>query len=120
VWLVRDDSYVDSKSEFNQLQLLTTIGYGSYTKAEQITKGFFADNPHLTLEDTIFRMAIEPLLVPTTENDPLLYLKSRQDTEGSVRVSRVLDRLVPKRILDDPRESSVQPLYWYGRDSIMH
>ncbi len=53
VWLVRDDSYVDSKSEFNQLQLLTTIGYRSYTNAEQIIRGFFADNPHLTLEDTI-------------------------------------------------------------------
>ena len=118
VWLIRDDSYVDSKSEFNQLQLLTTIGYRSYTNAEQIIKGFFADNPHLTLENTIFRTAIEPLLLPTTENESLLYLKSRHDTEGSVRVSRVLDGLVPKPILDDPRESSVQPLYWYGQKAL--
>ncbi len=55
VWLIRDDSYVDSKSEFNQLQLLTTIGYRSYTNVDQIVKAFFGDNPHLTLEDTIFR-----------------------------------------------------------------
>jgi hypothetical protein len=60
VWLIRDDSYVDSRSEFNQLQLLTTIGYRSYTNAEQIVKGFFADGPHLTLDQTIFRQAIEP------------------------------------------------------------
>lgn len=115
IWLTRDDSYVDSKGEFEQLRLLTTIGYKPYTNAEQIIKGFFADNPHLTLAETIFRESIEPLLTPSQEHNPLLYLKSRHDTEGSVRVSRVADRLVPKPILDDPRESSVQPLYWYGQ-----
>jgi hypothetical protein len=115
IWLVRDDSYVDSRAEFEQLRLLTTVGYRPYTNAEQIIKGFFADNPHLTLTDTIFRQSIEPLLGPSKEHEPLLYLKSRHDTEGSVRVSRVMDGLTPKPILDDPRESSVQPLYWYGQ-----
>lgn len=118
VWLIRDDSYVDSKAEFDQLRFLTTVGYRPYTNAEQIIKGFFADNPHITLEDTIFRKSIEPLLAPTDEQEPLLYLKSRIDTEGSVRVSRVLDRLNPKPVLDDPRESSVQPLYWYGQKAL--
>jgi hypothetical protein len=115
IWLIRDDSYVDSKAEFDQLRLLTTVGYRPYTNAEQIIKGFFADNPHSTLEDTIFRESIEPLLAPSKGNEPLLYLKSRHDTEGSVRVSGVMDALNPKPILDDPRESSVQPLYWYGQ-----
>ena len=110
IWLIRDDSYVDSKSEFDQLRLLTTVGYRPYTNVEQIIKGFFADNPHLTLEDTIFRQSIEPLLGPSRDNEPLLYLKSRHDTEASVRVSRVMDDLNPKPVLDDPRESSVQPL----------
>jgi hypothetical protein len=119
IWLIRDDSYVDSKTEFDQLRLLTTVGYRSYTNAEQIIKGFFADNPHTTLEDTIFRTSIEPLLAPSRENEPILYLKSRHDTEGSVRVSRVMDGLTPKPILDDPKESSVQPLYWYGQ-KILH
>src|SRR3954470_4705020 len=64
IWLIRDDSYVDSKAEFDQLRLLTTVGYRSYTNAEQIIKGFFGDNPHLTLQDTIFRTSIDPLLEP--------------------------------------------------------
>jgi hypothetical protein len=115
IWLIRDDSYVDSKSEFDQLRLLTTIGYRPYTNAEQIIKGFFSDKPHSTLESTIFRESIEPLLGPSKQQESLLYLKSRHDTEGSVRVSRVLDGLNPKPVLDDPRESSVQPLYWYGQ-----
>lgn len=118
IWLIRDDSYVDSKTDFDQLRLLTTVGYRAYTNAEQIIKGFFADNPHLTLEQTIFRESIEPLLGPSAEHDPVLYLKSRIDTESSVRISRVLDRLSPKPVLDDPRESSVQPLYWYAQKAL--
>jgi hypothetical protein len=115
IWLIRDNSYVDSKAEFEQLRLLTTVGYRSYTNVEQIIKGFFADKPHLTLGDTIFRESIDPLLGPSNNHEPFVYLKSRHDTEGSVRVSRVMDGLTPKPILDDPRESSVQPLYWYGQ-----
>lgn len=115
IWLIRDETYADSKKEFEQLRLLTTIGFKAYTNAEHIIKGFFADNPHTTLESTIFRASIEPLLVPSHPPDPLLYLKSRIDIEASVRVSRVVDRLQPKPFVDDPKESSVQPLYWYGQ-----
>jgi hypothetical protein len=118
IWLIRDDSYLDSKEEFNQLRLLTTVGYRPYTNAEQIIKGFFADKPHNTLVETIFRESIEPLLGPSKPPVPFLYLKSRHDTEGSVRVSRVLEELDPSPVLDDPKESSVQPLYWYGQKAI--
>jgi len=44
-WLIRDDSYVDSKSEFDQLRLLTTVGYRSYTNAEQVIRAFFLITP---------------------------------------------------------------------------
>jgi hypothetical protein len=118
VWLIRDDSYADPKGEFEQLRLLTTIGYSRYTKAEQIIKGFFADKPHETLDNTIFREAIEPLLVPSTDNDPVLYLLSRHETEASVRVGSVLDRISPKPVIDNPQESSVNPLYWYGQKAL--
>jgi hypothetical protein len=119
IWLVRDESYLDSKDEFAQLRLLTTVGYRPYTNADQIIKGFFADKPHTTLTQTIFRESIEPLLGPSIPPVPFLYLKSLHDTEASVRVSRVMDELRPQPILDDPRESSVQPLYWYGQ-KILH
>ena len=118
IGLIRDDSYVDSKAEFDQLCLLTTVGYKPYTNSNHIIKGFFADNPHLTLTDTIYRDSIDPLLAPSRDIEPILYLKSRHDTEGSVRVSRVLDRLNPKPVLDDPSESTVQPLYWYGQKTL--
>jgi hypothetical protein len=115
IWLVRDDSYTDSKKEFDQLRLLTTIGYSPYVNSEQIIKAFFAETPHLTLDDTVFRQSIEASLGPKESQDTLVYLKSKHDTEASVRVTRVLqDSRLPLTI-DDPRETSVQPLSWYAQ-----
>jgi hypothetical protein len=116
IWLVRDDSYTDSRKEFEQLKVLTTVGYSPYVNSAEIIKGFFSESPHKTTEETIFRLSIEPSLGPTSvESESLLYLKSRFDTEASVRISRVLqDSEVPLTV-DDPRETSVRPLTWYGQ-----
>jgi hypothetical protein len=115
IWLIRDDSYTDSKKEFDQLKMLTTIGYTPYLNVEQIIKGFFADSPHNTLEDTIFRQSIEASLGPIDGQETLLYLKSRIDTEASVRITRILQDSKLPLTVDDPRETSVQPLVWYAQ-----
>lgn len=114
VWLVRDESYTDPKKEFEQLRILTTIGYAQYTNSEQIIRAFFRAQPHTSTEDTIFKQSIEPMLggeLPST----LLYLKSRHDTEASVLVTRALEESKLALTVDDPRESGVQPLYWYAQ-----
>ncbi len=36
IWLIRDDSYTDSKKEFDQLRMLTTVGYSPYVNVDQI------------------------------------------------------------------------------------
>jgi hypothetical protein len=113
IWLIRDDTYTDYKKEFDQLRLLTTIGYSPYVNSAEIIKAFFADKPHSTLDQTVFKQSIEPSLAPRESQDTLVYLKSRHDTEASVRATRVLqDSRLPLTV-DDPRETSVQPLNWY-------
>jgi hypothetical protein len=113
IWLIRDDSYSDYKKEFDQLRLLTTIGCSSWINSADIIKGFFADSPHDTLDQTIFRQSIEPSLGPKESQDTLVYLKSKHDTEASVRTTRALqDSRLPLTV-DDPRETSVRPLNWY-------
>jgi len=115
IWLIRDDSYTDSRKEFEQLRMLTTVGYSPYVNSEQIIKGFFADKPHLTLDETVFKLSIQPSLGPKGSDETLVYLKSRYDTEASVRVTRVLqDSRLPLTV-DDPRETSIQPLNWYAQ-----
>lgn len=111
IWLIRDDSYSDAKKEFDQFGLLSTVGYSPYVNSEHIIKSFFADQPHLSLKDTIFDRSIAPMLSGQASDSSLLYLKSRHDTEASVRVTRVLeDSLIPL-VLNDPIDSNLQPLY---------
>jgi hypothetical protein len=113
VWLIRDETYYDAKKEFEQLRLLTTIGYSPYVNSEEIIKSFFNDNPHLTLTRTIFAESIEPLL--SRESGHLLYLKSRHDTESSVRITRTLENAQLPLIINDPKETNIQPLYWFAQ-----
>jgi hypothetical protein len=114
IWLVRDESYTDSRKEFEQLKVLTTVGYAVYENSAQIIKAFFTEKPHTTQDETIFRLSVEPLLVPAPpEGETLLYLKSRFDTEASVRITRVLQDIRLPLTVDDPRETSVRPLTWY-------
>jgi hypothetical protein len=115
VWLIRDDSYTDAKKEFNQLQMLTTVGYSPYVNVGQVIQRFFSEGPQASLHETIFRQSIEPTLSPGNEPDALMYLKSRIDTEASVRVTRVLQDSKLPMVVDDPRETSVQPLNWYAQ-----
>lgn len=48
----------------------------------------------------------------------MLYLKSRHNTEASIALSKKVDKAAEAAgvplIIDDPRESSVQSLAWYG------
>lgn len=115
VWLMRDDSYTDAKKEFNQLQMLTTVGYSPYLNVGQVIQRFFSEGPQIGLNETIFRQSIEPTLAPGNGPDALVYLKSRIDTEASVRVTRVLQDSKLPMVVDDPRETSVQPLNWYAQ-----
>src|SRR5882724_7895306 len=76
IWLIRDDSYADTRKEFEQLRLLTTIGFSKYLNSEQIIKSFFCEGPHVSSEPTIFQQSIEPILSPDSGVPNILYLKS--------------------------------------------
>jgi hypothetical protein len=115
IWLIRDDSYTDAKKEFDQLRMLTTVGYSPYLNVDQIVKAFFSEKPHSSLDQTVYRQSVEPLLGPKELQDAIVYLKSRFDTEASVRVTRILQDSKLPLIVDDPSETSVQPLNWYAQ-----
>lgn len=114
IWLVLDPTIQGFDQEFKQLKLLTTIGYAKCLNSQDITRCFYKDSPYSDLEATIFRQAIEPILSPSKAAKFLLYLKSRHDTEASNRLSNEIQQASIPQIVDDPRESAVQPLSWYG------
>ncbi len=115
-WLTLDPTVGKYKSEFEQMRILTTIGYAKYTNSSDINSHFHNDQPYADRETTIFEQLIRPNLSATTA-DRLLYLKSRYDTEASVRISNEVELLNSSGmvlITDDPKESASQSLTWYG------
>ena len=114
VWLIFDETYIEGKNMFNQLKVLTTVGYVSCCNSDDIISKFYKENPADDLENTIFHTAIEPGLKPGGYHS-ILHLKSQHENEAAVRVSNFLQKRLSKKIIfDDPRESTVRTLTWYG------
>ena len=114
IWVILDTSYTKEKNMFNQLNILTTIGYVDCSNSQHIVSGFYKDNPVEDIENTIFRTGIEPTLKPGGYHS-ILRLKSKHENEAAMRVSNLLQKRLPQKIIvDDPRESTVHTLAWYG------
>lgn len=116
IWLLLDHSYVDSNAQFEQLKILTTVGYAKYSNSEQIVKGFYSDQPFSDLEKTLYDQVIKRNLSQTPP-PKIVYLKSLHDTEASIRITNSIAELEGEGIpviVDDPKESAAQSLTWYG------
>lgn len=112
VWLLLDSSFTESKNLFDQLRILTTVGYAPYSNSNDITRQFYNEHPWLDLQETIFVRSIEPALQEHEEKQ-LLYLKNQHETEASIKLSRLVSSFKLPTTLSDPKESSVQTLAWY-------
>lgn len=113
VWLILDHTKQSSKKQFDQLRILTTIGYADYCNSHDIQNKFYKDMPWENLDKTIFKESIESNLV-LGKAPTILYLKSRHETEPSRRISKIISQSKIPKIVDDPRESTAQSLTWYG------
>jgi hypothetical protein len=114
IWAILDVTRVKSKRDFDRFRILTTLGYRPYTNSRDIINAFYKDRPYEDLASTVFDQEIKPTLAPS-ESKTLFYLKSRHDNEASIRLSDRLDKIPLELVVDDPAESSIQPLAWYGK-----
>ncbi len=113
IWLILDTSISDSQKNFDQVRMLTTVGFAPCFNSIDIVNSFYREQPYSDLDNTIFEQAIRPSLSPHA-SPTLFYLKSRHDTEPSIRLSKRIQKApIPLRV-NDPHESAVQPLSWYG------
>ena len=113
IWLALDTTLAEEKKKFDQMRILTGIGYASYCNSLDVKSMFLHDSPYLDLTETVFERAIKPNLSPA-RGENLLYLKSRHETEASIRLTKRIQRSPLAVIVDDPRESGVQSITWYG------
>jgi hypothetical protein len=116
IWLILDPTIVESKSQFEQLRILTTVGYARYSSSSEIVNRFTQDHPDSDLQSTLYAQAIERNL-PSVAPIKVLYLKSLHATDASIQITNSvanLERLGVPLIVDDPKESTTQSLTWYG------
>ena len=114
IWLILDESYTEKKKMFDQFKVLTTVGYVPCCNSRDIVSGFYANPPIMDIDKTIYRTAIKPNLRPGGYQS-IFYLKSQYENQAAMHMSRLLDEKLPNKIIiDDPRESTVQTLTWYG------
>ena len=114
IWLIFDDTYTEAKKLFNQLGVLSTVAYTRCCNSDDIVKGFHKERPYASIENTLFEDEIKPSLRDNSYPS-IFHLKREHEDQAAVRVSNSLQKTFAKRItIDDPRESTVQSLAWYG------
>jgi hypothetical protein len=120
IWLIKDSSFTSDHADFVNFKILTNLGYREYINSNDINTAYYNDLPHESLGDTIFDQIIEPSIA-FTSNNKLLYLKSYYEDDTSIKVSQMLDNNTTKStislIVDDPKESSIQPISWYASNA---
>lgn len=112
IWIVLDTSFSEATKAFDQLRLLTTVGYSGCHNSDDIIKAFIRDQPWTDLHNTLYRQSVAPYLNRNSERH-LLYLKSKHENEASISLSKYITARDCRLIVDDPAESSIQSLSWY-------
>ncbi len=116
LWLLRDPSEMAAKAIWDEVRLLTTVGYAPYLNSDEILQAFDKDRPWQQ-ERTLYDRTIRPVLEPT-ELNALLFARSLHETEADRELARRVEdeRRAGIRVLEaDPKESGVQPLSWYAQ-----
>jgi hypothetical protein len=110
IWPLLDVAIEQAKLDFNRFQLFSTVGYQGSSNSDAIVKAFFQDQPYTDNTSLFDDLLDRTKKVP---HPTLLYLKAQTATEASNRLTRRVMAVQVATIVDDPAESSNQPLGWY-------
>ena len=114
VWLLLDSHIERAKTDFERFELLTTVGYASYSNSHEIVTAFYRQEPYRNLGNIL----IDELLAsagPPSKKDALLYLRCDVNTEASLRLARRVSTGPIRSVIDDPQEVRLQTLAWYAQ-----
>lgn len=113
IWLIIDNSNIDSTRRFKEFNLLSTVGYSRYINSNNIVEGFFRSSP-FELESLNYKKLIGNRLKEGIINKPLLFLKSQHDTDYNRSViEEIENKHKLSYILDDASEDKIQSFSWY-------
>ena len=113
IWIILDPNIDTAKNDYEKFKLLTTVGYTQYSNSREITEAFYKYEPYNDLHNTIYKDAIESVIMAKVPSR-LLYLKSGIETDASIKLSRRINETLMPCIMDDPKEVRIQTLSWYA------
>jgi hypothetical protein len=118
LWLLRDSTDEAAKRRWDQLAILAGVKYQSYVNSEDIERHYRRELPHVA-PSTLYEQLVEPLLQPSS-TPSLLYrphihpLNASRELTERLRGER---RRGIRLVTDDPSETTVQTLAWYGQEA---
>ena len=74
VWILLDTSFEDTKTNFEKLSLLSSVGYAGYQNRDHLVNRFFQERPYDDLDATIYSKIIESNIA-SKNSSSLFYLK---------------------------------------------
>lgn len=111
VFLIHDTSITSSVTRYNELNLLSTIGYSNYTNTDDIVNGILHHKPHEDNSDIIASIFKTAELLTTDKI--LFYLKSQHTTNYNQFIVNKIEDYGFTYLVDDPEEIKVRSLSWY-------
>ncbi len=115
VWVTVDKTNPENVKQVKALPVLSQIGFVAHENNDDIVAGFFSENPYLDLAKHVlveYEGIIEGYSKSLPNND-VFYLPSPVASTASKQLTRFLQELRRKTIIDDHLENSYEPLSWY-------
>ncbi|WP_416150249.1 P-loop ATPase, Sll1717 family [Salipaludibacillus sp. HK11] len=105
-----NDNIKNAVREYQKLNLLTNVGFSTYSNSSDIFEAFLKEKPWEDKDKTLIKSIMTNV---TPKSDKLFYVKSPIDTEASAKLSIEIKHSELASIVDDPKEGTPQNLKWY-------
>ncbi len=115
IWISLNNTIEQATHDYARLgATLVPIGYAPYSNQPTLLHALYKDQPWADSYKTNLQLASARTVTPVTK-PTLLYLKSKIETDASIRISERLRASPPfdDIILDDPTEMPSETLSWY-------
>lgn len=106
IWITLNSTHHKAVSNYKMFNLLKTIGYAEYKNFQDLSEKFFSDIPHIHSKT----IDIEGRFVDLNKN--LIYLKCRENTGASNRITSIIEKSQVPCKMDDPYEGN-ETIEWY-------
>ncbi len=112
IWISINKDLHDKEKLYEELGLLTTIGYCGYHNERDLSGYFLNEQPYNDISNTLFNKKMRSSK-RFSKSPKVLYLKAAKNTRESSELTRLLLKSGVPLVTDDPLETHSRPLEEY-------